>query len=116
MTLLTCFFERHVCINYNTEYLCVTDVITSPFIKMSGFTELFILTVKYMQTVLFTLRVKHESADQSGTLLIAAVSLAAACTLVFAWVKITVSSAYICILTSGHTQGRSFIYILNKKS
>ncbi len=79
----------------------VTDVMTSPLIRMLGLSELLIFTVKYMQTVLLTLRVKHELSSQSDTMLIAAVSLAAACSLDLAWVKITVSSAYIWILTSG---------------
>lgn len=48
------------------------------------------------------LMVKHELASLSDTVLIAAVSLAAACSLDIAWIQITVSSAYILVLTSGH--------------
>ena len=90
---------------------CVADVMTSPLIKMPGLTVLLIITVRYIQTVLLTLRVKQELASQSDTLFIAAVSLAAACSSGLQWVKITVSSAYIWMLTYGHTLGRSLIYI-----
>lgn len=72
---------------------CVTHLMTSPLIKISGLTEFLILCMKYIQIVLLTFRVKQEFASPSDTLLIAVASLVATLSLVLAWVKITLSSA-----------------------
>ena len=55
-TLLTCFLKDRFVSVMHRYLTCVTDVMTSSLIKMSGLTELLILAVKCMQTGLLTLR------------------------------------------------------------
>ena len=66
-----------------------------------------------MHAVLLMLSVRQDFESQSETLAIASVNLAATSHLFFPCARMTVSSAYICMSTSGHTSGRSFTYKLN---
>ena len=72
------------------------------------------LLVKNIPTVLLTLSCRQEWFGQLVIWSIAVVSLAAARSFVLACTCTTVSSAYICILILGQTNGRSLIYRLNK--
>lgn len=85
ITLFTCFLKDRCWSIIIHKYLtCVTNLIASPLNIISGFTEFCFHTVKYVHTVLLTLRDKQDSFNQSETFTIVDDSLLAASSLVLA--------------------------------
>ncbi len=114
-TFLAFFWNVNLESKMTPKYLkSETTLSFSPLTNTSGWGITVGFCEKYIQTVLLVLKCKYELLSQSETWTNTSVWMFAACCLFLACTYITVSSAYVWILTDEQTSGKSFIYKLNR--
>ena len=106
-------FKSQIWINNDSQIFDFWHGDVLVWILISG-TILHCLFVKIIGTVVFMFSWREEQLSQLVICSRAEFSLPAAICFVLACTYMTVSSAYNCVSTSGHTDGRSLIYSENR--